>query len=140
MGLSESLTSRKIHEKLKVSSKVSLWEKEMMLVNPFPHDKILDETKLKAVADEKLSVTKMIISVFYRVENIMGKGEIACTSNFSFSQNVFKRFHSKMRQKVSLCGNGLIAFSPFLTMTLFFSNSVFFFSPKTEKIIILGTF
>ena len=33
----------------------------------------------------------MIISVFDRVENTVGKGEIACTSNFSFSHNVFKR-------------------------------------------------
>ena len=33
----------------------------------------------------------MIISVFDRVENIVGKEEIACTSNFSFSHNVFKR-------------------------------------------------
>ena len=49
----------------------------------------------------------MIISVFDRVENIVGKGEIACTSNFSFSHNVFKRFLSQKRLKVSLCGNGL---------------------------------
>ena len=62
-------------------------------VNPFPLDKILDQTKLKAFADDKLDVTKMIISVFDRVENIVGKGEIACTSNFSFSHNVFKRCH-----------------------------------------------
>ena len=48
----------------------------------------------------------MIISVFDRVENV-GKGEIACTSNFSFSHNVFKRLLSKTRQKMSLCGNGL---------------------------------
>ena len=32
----------------------------------------------------------MIISVFDSVENIVGKGEIACTNNFSFSNNVFK--------------------------------------------------
>ena len=49
----------------------------------------------------------MMISVFDRVENIVGKGEIACTSNFSFSHNVFKRLLSKMRQKVSFCGNRL---------------------------------
>ena len=49
--------------------------------HPFPHDKILDQIKLKAFADDKLNVTKMIISVFDRVENIVGKGEIACTSN-----------------------------------------------------------
>ena len=61
-------------------------------LNPFPHDKILDQTKLKAFADDKLNATKIIISVFDRVENIVGKGEIACTSNFSFSCNVFKGF------------------------------------------------
>ena len=49
----------------------------------------------------------MIISVFDRVENIVGKGEIACTSNFSFSHYVFKRLLSQTCQKVSLCGNGL---------------------------------
>ena len=43
-------------------------------VNPFPQVKILDQTKLKALADDKLNVTKMIISVLDRVENIVGKG------------------------------------------------------------------
>ena len=75
---------------------------------PLPDDKILHWSKLKAFADDKLNVTKMIISVFDRVENIVGKGEIACTSNFSVSHNVFKRLLSQRRQKVSLCGNGLI--------------------------------
>ena len=42
--------------------------------NPFPNEKILDQTKLKALADNKLNVTKIIISVFDRVENIVGKG------------------------------------------------------------------
>ena len=60
-------------------------------LNPLPDDKILDWSKLKAFADDKLNVTKMIISVFDRVENIVGKGEIACTSNFSFSHNVFQK-------------------------------------------------
>ena len=49
----------------------------------------------------------MIISVFDRVENIVGKGEIACASNFSSSHNVFKRLLSQRCQKVSLCGDGL---------------------------------
>ena len=61
------------------------------LLNPLTDNKILDQTKLKAFADNKLNVTNMIIFVFDRVENILGKGEIACTSNFSFSHNVFKR-------------------------------------------------
>ena len=60
-------------------------------VNPFPHDKILDQIKLKAFADDKLYTTKMIISVFDSVENIVGKGEIACTKAF-FPRGV-KRCH-----------------------------------------------
>ena len=79
---------------------------EISPFNPLTDDKILDQTKLKAFADDKLNVTKMMISVFYGVENIVGKGEIACTSNFSFSHNVFKRLLSQRHQKVSLCGNG----------------------------------
>ena len=50
----------------------------------------------------------MIISVSDRVENIVGKGEIAYTSNFFFFQNVFKRLLSQTRQNVSLFGNGLM--------------------------------
>ena len=53
------------------------------------------------------NVIKMIVSVFDRVENIVGKGEIACTSNFSFSYNVFKRLLTQTRQMLTLCGNGL---------------------------------
>ena len=69
--------------------------------------KILEQTKLKAFADDKLYVTKMLISVFDRVENIVGKGEIACTNNFSISNNVSKKLLSQTRQK-GHCGNGLI--------------------------------
>ena len=69
-------------------------------INPFPQYKILDQTNLEAFADDKLNVTKMLILVFDRVENIVGKGEIACTSNFSFSHNVFKRLLFQTRQKV----------------------------------------
>ena len=77
------------------------------VVNPFPHGKIFDQIKWKAFLDDKLNVTNMIISVFDGVENIVGKGEIACTSNFSFSHNIFKRLLSQPLQNVSLCGNGL---------------------------------
>ena len=37
--------------------------------------------------------------MFDRVENIVRKGEIAYTSNISFSRNVIKRLLSKIRQK-----------------------------------------
>ena len=77
-----------------------------MCINSSPHHKILHQSKLKAFADDKLNITKMIISVFDSEENIVGKGQIACTSNLSFSNNIFKRLLSQTHQKVSLCGNG----------------------------------
>ena len=75
--------------------------------NSLQNNKILHQSKLKTFADDKLNVTQMIITVFDRVENIVGKGEVVCTSKFSFSNYVFKRLLSQTRQKVSLCGNGL---------------------------------
>ena len=43
------------------------------------------------------------------MENIVRTGEIATivTSNFSFSQNVFHRYTSLVRQNAVLCGYGL---------------------------------
>ena len=51
-------------------------------------------TKLKAFADDKINVAEVMISVCDRVENIVGKGENAVTSIFSFSHNVFKKLLS----------------------------------------------
>ena len=59
--------------------------------NPLPDDKILDQTNLKAFADDKLNVTTITVSVFDNVENIVEKGEIACTSNFSFFPQCFQK-------------------------------------------------
>ena len=42
------------------------------------------------------------------VENTVEKEKLLVTSNFSFFHSVFKRFVSQGRQKVSLCGKGLI--------------------------------
>ena len=75
-------------------------------INTLPDDKILDQTKLKAFADDKLNVTKMIISVFESVENIVGKGEIACTRNFFFSHNVFKGFFRRRLKRCHCVGMG----------------------------------
>ena len=83
--------------------------KRASILNSQSHDLKHGGTKLKAFADDKLNVTKMNISVFDRVENIVGKGEIACTSNFSFYHNVFMRLLSQTSQVVSLCENGLKA-------------------------------
>ena len=52
---------------------------------------MLDLSKLKAFADNKLNVTKMVISVWNRAENIVGKGENAGNLKFSlkFSKGLF---------------------------------------------------
>ena len=47
------------------------------MLNSLPNDKILDWSKLKTFADDKIEVLKMVIFVFDRVENIVGKGENA---------------------------------------------------------------
>ena len=40
----------------------------LMDINPIPNDEVLDVTKLKAFADNKLNIAKMTISLFGRVE------------------------------------------------------------------------
>ena len=49
--------------------------KHLNFFNSLPKDKILDVTRLKAFADDEINVPQMMISVFDRVENIVGKGE-----------------------------------------------------------------
>ena len=50
-----------------------------------PNNKILDWSKLKASADNKMNVTENLKFVLGRVENIVGKGENAGYHSF---QNV----------------------------------------------------
>ena len=60
------------------------------MFNSLPNDKILDVTKLKTIAEDKISVAQMMISVFDGIENIVGKRENVGYQIFSFSHNVFK--------------------------------------------------
>ena len=46
------------------------------VVNTLPNDKILDSSKLKAFADDKINVNENLKFGLRRVENIVGKGEI----------------------------------------------------------------
>ena len=55
----------------------TLLTKALFKINPFPDKKQMTLSKLKAFANDKINVTKMIISVFDRVQNIMEKGENA---------------------------------------------------------------
>ena len=47
------------------------------IFNPLPNNKILDQSKLKAFAYDKMNVAKIMFYVFDRAENIVGKGENA---------------------------------------------------------------
>ena len=54
-----------------------------LYVNSLPEDAIiLDRSNLKAFADDKIKVLKMMIFLFDRVENIVGKGENAGYQHF----------------------------------------------------------
>ena len=60
-------------------------------VNPFPNDKVLDETKFKAFADDKLNNKKNNIFVFDRIENILGTGENAGNQHFLLLPQCFQK-------------------------------------------------
>ena len=51
-------------------------------VNPLANDNILEVTKLKAFADDKLNIPKMMNSLLDREENTVGKGANAGHQHF----------------------------------------------------------
>ena len=61
------------------------------MVNFCPLFKILDQSNLKAFADDKLKVIQIAEFVLDRIENIVGKEEDAGYQDFFFSNHVFKR-------------------------------------------------
>ena len=64
-------------------------------INSLPSDNFLDWTKLKAFADDKLNEPKIKISLFERVENIVGKTVNAGYQHFLlFPQSFQKPFLS----------------------------------------------
>ena len=54
----------------------------------------------------------------HRVENIVGKEEIACTSKFLLFPQCFQKVFPRPVKKVSLCGNGLNDVGPYSLTTL----------------------
>ena len=64
----------------------------MQFINSLSDDKILDVTNLKAFADDKLNVAKMKISLYDRVENIVGgKGKNAGNRHFLLFPQCFPK-------------------------------------------------
>ena len=78
------------------SLKFFIWERDNTLQN----NKILDWTKLKAFADVKLNVSRKIISLFDRVEKIVGKGEYGGYHHFLLFPQCFPKLSSLGSLKV----------------------------------------
>ena len=75
-----------------------------MLLNSLPHDKISDWSKLKEFADDKLAVVKMMIFVFDRLENTVGKRENAGYQHFLLFPQCFpKPFSLGLLKVVIVC-------------------------------------
>ena len=72
----------------------------MFNFNPLPNEKILDMSRLKAFTDDKMNIAKMMIYVFDKVENIVGKGENAGYQHFLLFPQYFQKAFSSGVLKV----------------------------------------
>ena len=79
----------------------------MPYFNPLRDDKILDSSKVKEFADDDFKFYENARKLSRRVENTVGKGEIARYEQFLRFPQCFQKACFPGRQKVSLCGNGL---------------------------------
>ena len=61
------------------------------MFNPLPNGNILDRSKLKPFADDKIHVTEKLKFVFRRAENIVGKGENAGDQHFLLFPQWFQK-------------------------------------------------
>ena len=77
-------------------------------LNPLPDNEFQTLPNWKSLQTTISNLTKMAERYPNRWKTLWEKEKLLVTSNFSFSHSVFKRLVSQGRQKVSLCGNGLI--------------------------------
>ena len=73
-----------------------------------PKRQILGSSKLKEFADDNFKFDENGRKFAKRVENTVGKGEIACYEQFFLSLSVFKRLVLQTRKNQGLFGKGLI--------------------------------
>ena len=76
--------------------------KNIHILNSSPNNKILDWSKLKAFADDKITSAKMIIFVPDRVENIVAKGENAGYQHSLLFPQCFQKDSSSGSLKVGI--------------------------------------
>ena len=74
----------------------------MHLFNSLPNDKILDQSKLKAFADDKIDFVEMMIYILDMVENTVGKGENAGNQHFLLFPQCFPKLSSLGSLKVGI--------------------------------------
>ena len=70
--------------------------------NSVPNNIFLGWSKLKAFVHNKFNVATMIISVFDRVENIVGRGENACYQHFFLFPQCFEKLSLLVLFKVKI--------------------------------------
>ena len=98
MGFCFSNGRQKWGEKEKIPDKKKTFydtnsslNKDTIRFNTLSNDTILDWSKLKSFADDKINVTKELKFIFGREENIVGKGENAGYQNFLLFQPCFQK-------------------------------------------------
>ena len=69
-----------------------------------PNDKFLVQSKLKAFADDKISMTQKLNFVSERAENIMAKGENARYQHFLLFPQCFQKLSVSASLKVCTLG------------------------------------
>ena len=62
-----------------------------ILITPFPNDKLLDSPKLKEFADDNFRLGENARQFSKRVENTVGKGEIARSEQFLLFPQCFQK-------------------------------------------------
>ena len=73
---------------------------------PFPKQQNLDSSKFKALADENLKFDENGRGFSKRVENTVGKGEIARYKQFLLSPQCFQRLVLQTHKNQGLFGKG----------------------------------
>ena len=71
-------------------------------VSTLPIDKILDVTKLKAFADDKFNIARMMIFLLDSLENTVGKEENAGYQHFLLYLQCFSKLSSSVLLKVRI--------------------------------------
>ena len=72
--------------------------------NSLPNDRISDWSELKAYADYKFKVSKLMKFVHNRQENIVEKGANAASQHFLLFPEYFQKISCSRLLKLTLCG------------------------------------